>query len=231
MRYTSFDKDLISHIYLELGDNSTDGASSSGRAKIDFQFPPKITSDSRSATWDESGIVGREPIANIVTPGPRVLSMNFSYLVEAIGNERTNQISRAGDPINGNNVWTIQRIRTQLNRLRGYFLGNNDSTYSPWVIKLKYDWITGRGGEFDYLTFRMSDVNVKYSDTLVGNREYGYFPKSCDVTIDLKMWTKGGKESNDSNDDNDNVVQRVNGLRKLPQAVYGNADGNLELWY
>jgi hypothetical protein len=206
MQYTTFDKELVDEIYLKI--YSTRGATGkivkdATRYNVPFQFPPKVTSDGRRATWDEGGIVGTETISNVATPGPRILTVSWSYVVEIANTE----VLAAG-----NQDFNIRKIRGAVNMMRGYFLTASKTlpAFGGWIVRFKYPWVAGWGPNKIDNTFRITDVSVKYSEEMVGsNKEY--FPKQTDVTIDLRLWNQGAVFG--ANEDGEaQVVQDIDGL-------------------
>lgn len=163
---TKFDRDVCDAVLLKFLNPNL--------GRVEFQFPPKILTDNRSATWEEGEIIGREPVGNLAKTGPRVMTMNWTYMVEAVD-----------DP---NATWTIEKIKTQVNKVRGYFvdINNLNGLRAQLIVVLQYDVVTGRGP----WTCRIKDVNVKHSENLVGRAGYVY-PVRTDISIDLRLWTTG----------------------------------------
>lgn len=171
MKYTQFDKDLcddVSFVFV----NGTSKSGAAG-AKLEFQFPPKITTDSRKADWKETNQVnGTEPLPIWQSSGPREMSMSLTYIVDG-------------------HLWPITRIQKQVRLLRGYFARIKDKgNYRNLVILLR---LWGIGGEDD-MSFRIKGVDVKLSETLVsGPGEIkNTYPLRTDITLDLRLWTTGG---------------------------------------
>lgn len=171
--------------------------------RVDFQFPPKILSDNRSATWSEGEIMGREPIAILKKSGPRVFSMTWTYVVESI-TDRTESI------------WTIEKIRTEVNKVRGYFpdIDRLGGLRKNLIIYFQHEMITGYGA----WTCRIKDVSVKHSENLIGNPGYVY-PLRTDITVDLRLWTNGIERGGDPL----KAVQIIEDLKNEP--AFG------DLWY
>jgi len=163
------------------------------RAPIEFQFVPKMLSDSRKGSWDEAELIGDEPISTLATTGPRIMSMSWTYIVDEIGN--INSGGGLGGALNqlgfGDGVWTIARIKRNLNLLKGYFLQskivkNDWVTHSGLVAVLTWPLVGGKGS----YTCRMTSVDIKHSENMVGNRNI-MFPLRTDVSVDIRLWTNG----------------------------------------
>lgn len=171
--------------------------------RLQFQFPPKILTDSRSATWDEGEVIGREPEANLAKTGARTMALSWTYIVESIDNQQES-------------IWTIEKIRTEVNRIRGYMVDVNpaDASRQNLIVMLKHDMITGRG----LWSCRIKDVNVKHSDNLMGRAGFVY-PQRTDITVDMRLWTTGIEHDGDRL----KAVQQIQGL--YPEPKFG------DLWY
>jgi hypothetical protein len=174
MSYTFFDQKVKDAFSLVLKVPNSPQLQSLGGV-IEFQFPPKISTDSKRGNWKDTGVPGgAEPIAIFMTAGPRDISMHFSYIVthgsnsDDINFRQTNQI---GGGATVDNRWTAEKIHRQLRKLRGYFVLMRDKAiggdggFAKLIVKMK---LAGMGG-FSIMTGRIIDVNVKYSDTLVAS--------------------------------------------------------------
>lgn len=170
---------------------------------IVFQFPPKILSDNRKGTWEETQLPGVEPVAVYTVSGPREMTLTWTYIVESAG--------AAVGP------WTIDRIKTNVNRLRGYFAQVKDiaATRKNLIVMFKHTWLTGE----QEWSCRIKSVNVKHSENLVGEPGLVY-PLRTDITVDLRLWTTGQPR------DDNNTQQTVQAIPELSgQPVFS------DLWY
>jgi len=166
--------------------------------KVEFQFPPKIVSDGRKGNWKEFPTRQQEPYAVYTVASPRILTIHATWIVEA------------------GSGWPASKIAKQLVNLRGYFMvgwGQDQDLigkFRCWQI----------GGP-EQQSCRLVDVNIKYSETLVSPGAVtpppssmkgiagsiansiakaasisasanSTFPLKTDVTIDLRLWSKGG---------------------------------------
>lgn len=138
---------------------------------LEFQFPPKISSDGRRGRWEEQERRGREPLATFSTSGPREITLTATYIV-------------GGTP-----GWDVKRIHKQLLLARGYFARMRDLKNNTRNLICKIN-MWGIGGA-DTMTCRLTNIGVKYSDTIVGVGGEAHFLRT-DLTLDIRLWTKGG---------------------------------------
>lgn len=214
MTYLPHDTELKAGIRLEVATAGFQfGIFNFPRLPIEFQFVPKIMSDSRKGSWDEEEVIGQEPVSTLATAGPRIMSMTWTYIVDSLGDK---------DGAFGNNgPWTIPKIKRNINALKGYFVqakaiqAAGDATHGGLVAYLEWPMVAGKGK----WSVRITSVDVKTSDNMVGDRNLMY-PVKSDVTIDLRLWTTGILV--ESGDD-DAKVQNVDGLYDMP--IYSN------MWY
>ena len=138
---------------------------------ISFQFPPHITGESNSSTWEDQDIWAIEPLKIHKGSQGRSLTMKWEYIAT-------------------DSVWTAEKIADNLRKLKGYFFKFTEEKY-PIVI-LKYGTITPIA-----LNFRMMSLDIAYSDEIVDNE--GYHPFRTEVTTKLELATRinsfaGGEE-------------------------------------
>jgi hypothetical protein len=173
MRYAQVDRSLADDVILRFV----------GGGKVAFQFPPRITSDSRKGNWEERDSQGTEPIAVFRTSGPREISLSWMYIVADSG-------SGSG--------WSTTKIAEEVRRVRGYFArvrqpGNDRNL----VVKFKM-WKLGGDDE---MSCRIRSIDVKHSDTIVvpcgdnGPQVQLAYPLRTDITVDLRIWTQGGPKA------------------------------------
>lgn len=149
---------------------------------VELQFPPHIQSDGRRGEWKESsgGPSAGDKIAVYTAADPRIISVELTYVVDGAS-------------------WTSEKIKKQLQLLRGYFRNpfieaaggtpDNPSTsaLSPMVILLKI-WSVGGPSE---MSFRLDSVGVRHGKTFVGVGQNA-FPLHTVVSLSLKSWPKIG---------------------------------------
>ena len=197
-KYLSSDLALTQHIQFKLsrglpgcGGDKMDSVHRGDDGSIQFQFPPKITTDSRKGTWKEGELRGVEPIAVFDTSGPREITIQTSYIVDSLEENHA--------------AWTIGRITKQIRTLRGYFALVRDlgTSRKNLVVEAELWCVLPRsesnddgseGGETKgrIATGRIKSIDVKYGDAMVyppGNPKGAFYLRS-DVTIDFRLWTK-----------------------------------------
>lgn len=128
---------------------------------VDFQFPPRVKSDSNSSLWQEKEQVSIEPVKTHMGSSGRKISMEWEYI--------------ASDP-----QWTVPEINKMLRNLRSYFFEFSGEVYPVAAIKC--------GAVIPVATkFRIMDVSIAYSDELIDNDGIG--PLYYKVTVSLELAT------------------------------------------
>lgn len=176
---TPHDRDISSSAFMQFvrftQDPNNNNAPKKSVDNINFQFPPKVLSDSRRGNWTESQAAGNAPIASLQYSDPRVISLQITYILD-------------GD-------WDKTEIKRNIQIMRGYFqqyVFDNVGRFESLIVSLKL-WSIGGN---DPMTFRLKNVDVKYSETMIGIKDDA-FPYRSDITLDLSTWTKetsGGLE-------------------------------------
>ena len=149
--------------------------------QIDFQFPPKVTSDNRGANWEEINMLAHEPVAVFMDSSAREITLEWTYIVthDEAGADR----------------WDTSRVHENVIKLRRYFGGIRPSGTIDKLIVMFKMWEIG-GDE--PLTFRFTNVGVRHGTTLVypvvnGQRQYQLaYPLRTDITLGMRSWTRRG---------------------------------------
>lgn len=156
-KLTQNDSDILDSISLVLGIKKTP-------VTIYFQFPPKITNDSRQAKWNEKDVATVEPNVIFASPGFREITLEWEYIA-------------------GFGGWTWRFIHSNLNYIRRFI------TTAPkdqnLVAKTKLYSI---GGDEPF-TCRIISFTTKYGNALVRDGKDVY-PLSTKATLTLKVWAK-----------------------------------------
>lgn len=175
---------------------------------VQFQYPPRINSDSRKIKWettqDYAGMT--EPITIYSSSSPREISLSFTYIF--------NKLSMNGV------TWNAQAIQRNVRLIRGYFQRvkkqERQRNLAVWLR------LWGIGGTNREMTARMTNMDIKYSETLIKERNdidpVGLiplptpkgddkpiaparlaFPFKTDITMTLCLWTQGAAlDANDN---------------------------------
>ena len=157
MRYASQDLELASSFVLKWP----------GGPQQEFQFPPKITSNSMSGDFRDEGakVIGVYPAFTYAGPNERYVSIETCYIVD-------------GD------LWTSGSVKRAVQYFRAYFFNLKDSFNSSSAGILAKFWGVGGDGEN---TFFMRNLNIKHSDRYVGEGS-DVHPLRTDVSFDLVLW-------------------------------------------
>lgn len=213
--------------------------------KIEFQFPPKMTSDNRRGNWKEGELRGSEPVSNYTTSGPREMTLAWTYIVE--------------DRYEKGSGWTVQKIAQNIRNLRGYFSRvrargdqrNLIVEFGMWAHTALIDG--GYSGSSYRATCRIKSVNVKHGPSLIvptynnpqaltsssqaqtqSNKDlvnntipFIAYPLRTDVSIDLRLWTNQGSTVRSFNAETGEVQFKDNKVTD----VYGLRPGEQPNWY
>ena len=137
-------------------------------SKVEFQFPPRILSDSRSGSWEEdltkaSSTVGWEPIPVYKGSGARTISLEWDYIVDG-------------------RTWGADKITQQLRLVRGYYAAPRFDRRggSKLVGQIK---IWKHGGQ-QSMSCRLTASDVKHTGPLINGELY----LKSTVTATIKIW-------------------------------------------
>ena len=160
--------------------------------RIRFQFPPRVTSDSKSGEWSSVKNAALPPIAYYKATGPRKISLKWEYVVTHGGG--------GSDGTDG--VWGVSAIARNVRAIRGYFnlgLASADSnSFNPenMIIFFRYGAFGDGSAQYQGFTggcytFYAEAVDVKHSDTLVYPSSDLIYPLKTEVSMTLIEWTSG----------------------------------------
>ena len=155
------------------GDNDLGDVDRSGGYILDsnnLQFPPLITKDSKNAVWEEHQTASYEPFKVYKYSQSRAIALKFQWVV-------------------GGN-FPPQRIHQIISNVKAYFyhiaagqINSNSQKYpAVWIDKF-YNIITRR------TTWRMMDIDVKYSEELVKVNQV-FYPLHVTLTMNLEASTR-----------------------------------------
>lgn len=167
--YTEFDKALADAVTLRFNNGP----------QIAFQFPPRITGDSRRGDWKEENVPGTEPVAVFEKSGPREIALTWAYIVDG-------------------GTWNTSLVAQQVKTMRGYFARTRDPNIQGYRNLIVFFRMWNHGGNNE-MSARIKSVDVKHSETIVSSCVNGVpnikdaYPLRTDITIELRLWTKGGQ--------------------------------------
>lgn len=177
------DSNFIGEGYIEFSGGKKAGLGT----KLNFQFPPHITSDNRKGTWSSSPVPdAADELQIFLSSSPRTFVLETTYIV--------NNASAGGT------TWSGSAITEQLKALRGYFTLAKISDDPLMVCYVK---LWGIGGK-ERMTARLIDVDIKHGKTFVKEGGSGasggvaaltggaeWYPLRTDVTLTMAIFTDG----------------------------------------
>lgn len=185
MEYTKYDRRIASAgVSLVYANNMV----AFGPNQIEFQFPPRVKSDSRTGEWTALAPSGgksnnaglEEPAFTYQGGNPRKIQMEWDYLVT---DDRINEFNQGGL------AWTVDRITRNLTKLRRYAANvnainnNGANVFDQLVIKLVLYDIGGR----ESMSYRSEGAVISYDEGLfVGSDKT--FPLKSTVAMTLHSW-------------------------------------------
>ncbi len=132
---------------------------------VEFQFPPKIVGESNASNWNEtSDVMSIERVKYMMGAQGRRLDVEWEHIAT-------------------DNVWTPDKIFTQLNNLKSYFYEFSKNGYP--IISFKYTKILDSDGG---VPFRMKDFNISNGPEYIKGAG-GYFPLYSKVKIGIELVT------------------------------------------
>jgi len=131
--------------------------------RINFQFPPRIVSESNSSNWLSEDVWAIEPIKIHKGSEGRKVTMEWEYIVT-------------------NGDWTGEKISKIMINLKKYFFEFTDNIYPTMTIQ--YTCV------FPSPTpFRLASVNITYSPEIVKTGDT-YWPLQTKISCNLELCTR-----------------------------------------
>lgn len=136
--------------------------------KVDLQFPPKITSDSKRANWKEQFANGYEEIATWMGAYARNVSIEFDYVVWG--------------------KFDVEKIRKSCRDIKLHLYVGGGKTMSKAPAKDKFPMITVDGWKvlYEHPQFRVLDINLKYGKEYVGSGN-NWWPQHTKISLKCKL--------------------------------------------
>ena len=176
---TTHDQRLRDRVVLQAGGIQPVSGFPDGGPKIVFQFPPKITTESKKMNWREmaQGMVW-EPYYLWGGGYPREATLTTTYLVGGPSGQE------------GGEGWTANRVAHETRRWKSYFYNDGLTAFIP-VFQLDM-WQHAPITEGIITTWRASDISLKFSESLItdSNDITSTFPLRTDITLKLSLTTE-----------------------------------------
>lgn len=137
-----------------------------GAKMIEFQFAPKILSESNSSRWQESDIFGVEPLRIFWGASGREILVEWEYVAT-------------------DKQWTATKIAGIVRDLKSYFFEFKQTTYP--IVELKYMEVIPT-----VTKFRLRNADITYSPEIVDNG--GIYPLHTKVATKLQLATSVGSK-------------------------------------
>jgi len=211
MIYTDFDELLCSAAYMKLKTNGvfgfnsfSPGSDTKASGQIQFQFPPKVTSDNRRGQWKtDSDLAGDDKSVVVSIGSNREMSITWRYIVDGFR-------------------WNIDRITKNIRTIRSYYaiIKDKANNRDNLVVDFKLWAIGGK----DPISGRLKSVDIKHGDTIVrdmndnSESDIAAYPLITDVTVDFRVWTDDIKKESAAN--SGQTLYAVNGLKPMTPDWY-----------
>ena len=163
---------------------------------VNFQFPPQVTSDSKSMNWESKANAVLPPIAYVKSIDARKIALSWTYIV-------TDKY--------GEGQWDVEGVAAQVKRIRGYVnsgvgkgqkLGQEITVKNlkneDFIIFFRYGLFGDSDAQYDggrpseCYTYYCAAIDVKHSGPMIYE---GYadsvFPLRSDISLTLIEWTSG----------------------------------------
>lgn len=162
---------------------------------VNFQFPPQVSSDSKSMNWESKANAVLPPIAFVKSIDARKISLAWTYIV-------TDEL--------GKGLWDVEGVAREVKKIRGYInsgvgAGHKDGEditiknlkNEDFIIFFKYGLFGDIDAKYDgakseCYTFYCAAIDVKHSGPMIYE---GFtnkvFPLRSDISLTLIEWTSG----------------------------------------
>jgi len=164
------------------------GEGSDSSNKIEFQFPPKVLSDTKSSNWEHEPFFTFEPVSIYVGSEPRAIQIQAEYIITNSGG------------------WTVDKVINMTHRAKSYFYRGFKSAGSTNFNKLPVVFLTIYGHAFGgnpKSSWRVMGINISHGEEIfsdpIGNKLK--FPIYTKIIWDLKLITKIGFNQKDAKQD------------------------------
>lgn len=158
--------------------------------RIPLQFPPKITSEGKSANWQEDMFYGYEEYARWMGSRARKLNIEIDFVVWG--------------------TWDQDKIRSSVRDIKKhlYVSGQGVEDKVPFMFISGWQVIKADGRR---PAFRLMDVDIQYSKEMVGSGN-DYWPLKTTVKLGVKLFTMVGSIGEEAPKYTENIF----GGRRIP---------------
>lgn len=174
-QYAQVDRNLVGFggAFLKISPGSSEPINKfpiDGVSTIDFQFPPKLTSDSKTKSWYEihNPASWEEIVVNKGAKG-REVTLKWTY-------------------INDGGVWTGDKISKMVRTIRSYFYITIKDDTLPIIELGLYEVVPPGGGRF--ATFRGKTISVSYGDSLIQDATGLTYPLKTEISLNMQLITR-----------------------------------------
>jgi len=138
--------------------------------KLVLQFPPKITSDSKAANWQEDARYGFEEYAIWKGATARKINIELNYVMWG--------------------QWDQTKIKDEVRTIKQhlYVSGGSVGDKMPFIYITGWDIVEATA---EACTWRLMDVSIEYSREMVGTGN-DYWPLHTKVMMSCKLFTLTG---------------------------------------
>lgn len=152
--YTPHDKELLDTVIMMISEEPKFAGGIGDLGNIigknwPFQFPPRVTADSKTATWEETDRVSYEPIAYWMGAKARALTLETVYFVT------------------GEKKWSGAEIAKIAHAAKAYFYRSIEEAVAKGGFGPIVTITALYGAVQEESTWRCSGVNVEYAPTFV----------------------------------------------------------------
>ena len=137
--------------------------------RVEFQFPPKILSDSNTSDWLEVDIWSYEPMKVHKGSGGRKVNMEWEYIAT-------------------DRVFNAKKIKSEIHKLKSYFFDFKGDKYP--IVRVNYT------EALPNVPLRLRDLNISHGPEIINNG--GFFPLYTKVAITLDLATNMSKKGENS---------------------------------
>jgi len=162
---------------------------------IKFQFPPRITSDGRTGSWQEEEMPGDQAVSVYKTSAARKMTLEWTYIVgEYGGGSLVDGVSESDKP------WSAAEIKWNLSALRAYY-SQYFGTGRGFIVEFLYGY---HGDPNEVFTCRFSTLDFTHKGGIIIGGTYNKatgkiiegtgntaFPLRTDVKVSMQLWTLG----------------------------------------